>query len=531
MERMSNDVFDRRMKELLGGLEAPYTPEHWIAMSDRLDQLGAENDLEFDEQIGARLENLGPAAPPAHWAMMSQTLDHFDKISDEEFDQAIADRLNRVSPPYHPEYWEKMLARQVEYRRRIARFILLRTAEILLLILLWMNWPFSSQKDQVDNVPVPAVTMMENNRQASTQNSQSNAANFGNSNAASKQVAAGMTSSNQVQAKQSARTVIDRTPIAGNIPSDNIAPLSFVTKNVEFSQLDFDMDMESGTHGEAEVIIAGYQAEVAEQDLLRDLDRVPAGSLLEIDSRTTPVVYSEGSGEMEESLAATEIPKIKKAFDKSRISISPFISADFNAINSFPNIQQLDETRLNHLTLTPGAGLGIGFHNGPWSVNTGLAYAYRFYDPNITEQFGSIQGYQELNFNKVELHMLQLPIRLNYNVVEGMKYSFYISGGASLHYILSQQFEKPRRPISSLEKIDPTFQAVLDDEQYRSGNFIGRFNEVTYVTADFGVGIERKLNEDISVYIQPTYMRMFGAGVGPNFDVIHTLSLQLGLRM
>jgi hypothetical protein len=35
----------------------------------------------------------------------------------------------------------------------------------------------------------------------------------------------------------------------------------------------------------------------------------------------------------------------------------------------------------------------------------------------------------------------------------------------------------------------------------------------------------------VILYIQPTYMRMFGAGVGPNFDVIHTLSLQLGLRI
>lgn len=525
---MSNDELDLRLKELLGGLEAPYSREHWEAMSSRLDQWEQENDPDFDEKIGTGLEQLAPSVPAAHWAMMSQALDQYEKISDEEFDRTVADRLKDIHAPYHPEYWEKMLARQAAYRRRMTRFILLRAAEVLLLILLWMNWPFSFKKDHSDKVQTPAIAQMASGQEdlASVEPDGISGNTDDKPDRPVEQVYTGLVINDGIPASEASLSGDVSSPGSPNAVSSSgqLKPNSnSLSQNPAYTATE-----ESGTVSE----------NIRDQQSIVSVEDIPTadhaeGIMAQMEVARIPALSIQAlmAEDMDDGLAESGLLNIKKASNRSRISISPFISADFNAINSFPNIQQLDESRLKHLTLTPGAGLGIGFHNGPWSVNTGLAYAYRFYDPNITEQFGTIQGYQELNFNKVSLHMLQLPIRLNYTVIEGMKYSFYISGGASLHYILSQQFEKPKRPISSLEKIDPTFQAVLDDDQYRSGSFIGRFNEVTYITADLGFGIERKLNEDLSVYIQPTYMRMFGAGVGPNFDVIHTLSLQLGLRM
>lgn len=511
MEEMDDKRFDQEIRQILERFQAPYQPEHWNMFEEKLDMASPDPDNVFDSTISDKLGSLGTSIP-SNWYRMSSMLDQHAELTDEEFDERIAEKLAKVRPPYHPEYWERMEALQVNRRNRVIQFALLRTAEVMMLFLLWFNWPLGKSVVPAPDLEPHFATesiIRETADEVMTSNAISEPTAINKSN--------GISEASAVSKAGSGKNTANPALVAGS----TIRPVY----EVAISEQDAVANDISSTLFSREKIPAvqliGMLATtgiLTEESAVVEIENVSLGALPPLGSPSSLILPED-------------IPFYDHEKDEKKLSISPYLAADFNAINSYLSIEQLDDNRLRHLTLTPGAGVGIGFHNGPWSVHTGAGYSYKFYDPNITEQFGSINGYSELNFNKVALHVLQLPIRLQYKFREGMKTAFYVTGGASLHYIVRQEFEKPKRPISSIESIPSPVKPILEEGQYKSGNFLGRFSEASYLTADLGFGMEYKLNNDLVVYVQPTYMRMFGQGVGPNFDVIHSLSMQVGLRL
>lgn len=569
---MNNEQFDRILKQKLERIRGEYEPGSWDALDSKLDAELQPEDTVFDEAVGDKLSSVNPVYNQAHWELMENALDSDMPVADEKFDEYLASRLAAVEGSGPGNSWSGLERKRSERQAKIAGIVGMRIVEVLCLLLLICYWP-------VSNPSIP------NEAETSREESQLQFAGLDKlryEDISDREFAESVSSQNRSLPLSSditddeSQAVLQRAEYtAGSatkprlLPTDDQRPTAnTVTPGYVENSTSVDNDMLSDrkaslarvdqvatipTHRVPEAASVkestsnAYELELGEKFssaiVSKEISSANALEMAEDHLSTTGSVmvvkslhtsYQELKSLEHSTQAAIDdwvhaVPVTRKSLDRRKLSFNPYISADFNAIHSYPRINQLDETSLRHLTLTPGAGLGLGFHNGPWSVHTGLAYAYRFYDPNIQEKFGSINGYQVLNFNKVALHMIQLPISLHFKIHEGMKFNYYLTGGASLHVILRQDYDKPKEGVSEIHSLTTITEPVLD--QYRSGNFLGRFHEVSYVTADLGFGVERKLNEDLFLYVQPIYQHMFGAGVGPNFDIIHTFSLQVGLRM
>jgi hypothetical protein len=513
---MSDQRMDKELKELLEGLNPKFNPDHWQALSSRLDGLDANIEEAFDYNASDALQDISPQYNPSHWAMFESTLEKDNGIEAQAFDTKVAKELTQMHIPYNPAHWRRLEILRAERLKRKVHITALRLAECALLILLWWGSPML-----FDDAPATHTAAQSAFAQTHP-DAQSNESDV-NTGIEKVDLLTDMPDNNLVyeneaiivyEGAETPAIPALSPPMVNTIHPLKQNPIDLNAKNISIALRENHQPADELTH----------TAQVSDPAGVDALESLPSqgNELLAYDGTTFV-------------LTAKEIPTLKNVLEKKYVSISPYISADFNAINSHPGIQVLDESELKFLTLTPGLGIDIGFHNEPWAVKTGLGYGYKFYDPNISEQFGSIHGYQELNFNKVAMHVLEIPVRLHFDVLKGLRHSLYVVAGSSLHYIVRQEYDKPRRSLEfdlgGQEKVYSRIQPLLEDNKYESGNFLVGFSEASYITADIGIGFERKLSNDLAIYVQPTYQRMFGPGVGPNYDVINTFSLQVGLRL
>lgn len=107
---MTEQPFDRRLKEVLENLEPPYDPTTWEQLQRRLD---------------AQTGDVPPAADDAAW------------------DAGIRERLERLSAPYEAAGWQALLAKMRLQTRRQWYVYGAKAVEMLLLVLLvWGLWDF-----------------------------------------------------------------------------------------------------------------------------------------------------------------------------------------------------------------------------------------------------------------------------------------------------------------------------------------------------------------------------------------------------
>ena len=73
----------------------------------------------------------------------------------------------------------------------------------------------------------------------------------------------------------------------------------------------------------------------------------------------------------------------------------------------------------------------------------------------------------------------------------------------------------------------------MSEKKFTEG-FLAHYNisDNYYVTGNMGIGFEKNIFDDTSLFIRGNYSRQFLSkdnGIGPNKDKIHTTSLQLGV--
>jgi hypothetical protein len=106
---MTEQPFDRRLKEVLENLEPPYNPTTWEQLQRRLD---------------AQMGDVPPAA------------------DDDAWDASIRERLERLSAPYEAAGWQALLAKMRLQTRRQQHVYGAKAVEMLLLLLLMLLWDF-----------------------------------------------------------------------------------------------------------------------------------------------------------------------------------------------------------------------------------------------------------------------------------------------------------------------------------------------------------------------------------------------------
>ena len=208
-------------------------------------------------------------------------------------------------------------------------------------------------------------------------------------------------------------------------------------------------------------------------------------------------------------------------------------------MTAYDNVFDLES--YNHSTFGYGAGLSTSILLGNWELESGFDYASRQYSPRGEETLGSIaKGFLRVQLDKIQMNILSIPLNLRYHFKDKLtKTHFYMHAGATLnvatqanYFIKSEFLNNARRP--SVNETSRLFEEseTTSDKIYSLGWFEGgSYLENRYLTANIGLGFERKISGRYSIFGQTTYSHFLdNKGLGPNDDRFHTINFSTGVR-
>lgn len=162
---------DDIIREKMSDLGAPYRPETWDWMSERLDALDTPQvgDDPLDGIIRDKIGGLKAPYRSDTWEWLSECLEGLDEGSLagaelQAMDEAIYDRMHRLEKPYDPNHWP-MLLRKLEGNayvgRQVIRYKAMELSLLALLFITFVRLPLPGGRDTVPPPVPPRPQAME----------------------------------------------------------------------------------------------------------------------------------------------------------------------------------------------------------------------------------------------------------------------------------------------------------------------------------------------------------------------------------
>lgn len=539
------DNFDEMIQQNLGNLDgAAVVPMNWDAMSDRLDvELGAEVEADpFDQMVQESLENLdGGKYVEMDWSAMDNKLDAEAHVEDIYLDTVAYGHLNDMETPYNQEHWDimaKRLDEEYAYRRKVMITKSLEAAVILLLIWTAVNFfPFKKINSTVQPVAeknLPSIQSKTNNQNevatpnnlfAENKDNSSNLSIIGTPENADSEVIV-----EEVAPLPSAYSIDDNNLLAINEDLSNIIPPTTPAR-IEASPF-----LSEGTSISLIKKAKKYSSAMIAEDFADENESILEEKLKVQISPLQSLLPSLLSSDEYEENDYSSIPGIfrKKKLRTHDVFFSMFSSLNSNYVESdFYNdkIREWDVFQRDRYSY--GGGFALGFQLRRFLVETGLSYNYVSYrqraETNIIGSFA--RGFAEEQWEDAELNMVQIPLNVKYSFLLRKKWRMYSLTGVSLNIAATNNFNfqveettATRAPIES--------QIANEAASYKGLLEGGSLYQNSYLTANLGVGIERKFTYRWSLFLQPVYQHYFlFDGLGPNKDRIYSGNVTFGAKV
>lgn len=493
---------------------------------------------QFDRIIREQLQELRPDFRPELWDRMEQALDADDAqtewmASDEVFDATIKSQLENLQGTHAAKHWP-LLLRRLEVAQKIDfQVISLKLSEAFLLLLMLVTAVQFEQKfypaqntnpawelPAVNNNPqanlrvVPALK--QQNTTASTLVLAENAKELKTKEASTELLtnpalnvltAAGSSSPIELKERNNAAGKMEHLAEVSTLVADKI----FIdTKTTEIEH-------------PAPQTPSYFEDLSNKKESRRSFDPSPL-----INFRSPK--FSSNTNESE--LASMIRPERKRL----TLRMGMFGGPDYNRIISPPN-PELRNQRDDYYALGYGGGINVALQYGRWELGSGLIYSAKQYDPR---QVGFITGSLQQGYNgevlrEIQLNIFSIPLNARYNFIHNDRWRSYFVMGSALqvatdatYFITSLHLPNTVTaplPEPNNSQINNTQKGLLQGGSLRQNGF---------VTANFGLGLERVLSDRISLFAQPTYQHSIGyfsGGFGPDHDRINTMSIWMGVRV
>lgn len=484
----------------------------------------------FDQLIRDKLSEVSPSAEGEAWSAFETAKSKHDNdqhASDDAFDSMVREGLKAARPGFNRDHWREMkylLGVISERKQTILVSRIFECAVILLLVISFDKAAFLFDGNNKPYVPKPAhpaseyATAHKPNKAAGSQSLTPMASVTINTVTHNEVLASNGQQDNNVNSQAFATFVESSISV-------HAAKVSHIKGTTFLKPVELTKRAESQiTNPDVVAITPPIMPENGTASLSQEIQGFDP----------LPVIVPHPESEMAIILASGD--NITKQ-QKPRTLLSAYASGDINLINTpFDKLYSL--ASYNKEALNKSFGLSIARKKGNLELEAGLTYASREYQPRIvTEPYGQFQDhYFEKSLQKIKYDIASIPLQLKYHVLGRSSASIYLMAGATLNLIANASYDinevlRSGRPdgIRILED-----EARLDEKPFIKGIFNGdKLSDNYFVSVGFGVGVESKLSDHISAYIQPSYNRHIlsnGIGIGPNKDKIHTSSLQIGIR-
>ncbi|MFK7796017.1 MAG: outer membrane beta-barrel protein [Aureispira sp.] len=195
-------------------------------------------------------------------------------------------------------------------------------------------------------------------------------------------------------------------------------------------------------------------------------------------------------------------------------------------------------------TLGVGANLGtsmgktsIGYTGGltyekefssKISLTIGLSSSYKRYDRSdlIRLDRSAIDGkiYEMTQIKTSNLVLIEIPLEVNYTCFRSDKWRIYANVGLSANAIFSRTYTGSQQ----LQVDGLSISTELNSNDFERGLVEGgAAPQNLYLSVGGGVGVERKLDDNLSLYMLPTYRHGINS---VHNDLIHTFNVNIGIK-
>ncbi len=185
------------------------------------------------------------------------------------------------------------------------------------------------------------------------------------------------------------------------------------------------------------------------------------------------------------------------------------------------------------------AGYLFSILKGNWEFESGLSYSRKSYTPvaNVIKITGNTDnGFEAETLDRLSFNLVSLPMNVKYYFPRMSKWKFYAMAGGAMNVVGWSNVNQ--KTVEANGSRNPNL--IAEDTQAKkytfkkSGVFFGEsLKNNYYITANLGVGVERRLNTNTSVFFQPKfsyYLMPSDNGLGPNKDRFNTMSVDLGFK-
>lgn len=221
-------------------------------------------------------------------------------------------------------------------------------------------------------------------------------------------------------------------------------------------------------------------------------------------------------------------------------SIGIFAGTMVNIIQSPSFIEQ--DVNYIQAKLAHQMGLKFDFHQGAWTLKTGIAYQHIKYQPNYSETMGSFEGgYFKIHFKELEAHLVSLPVALSRTIASGEKWDLSMHMGLSLTASLKNKYSLDTVTDLSSNNVqninfNPTSSSEIISRVRNASNKGllegGNIGTNSYASLIGGVRYQRKITSSLSYFGELELSKMLGQiGFGPNNDKFVIVGLNTGLSV
>lgn len=490
------------------------------------------NGDQFDDLLKNKLESISTPLGVDTWSRFEKILDadadlHLDN-EDPSFDKTIKQKISTNHHVGKDTQWQILKEKLNNIKHRKDSIYLSKVMELVAIFLIVFTLtningyilPF--EEKAIQNIDTNYANLTKDN--TTTTSLKNNKTNLPLSNKSF--------ASSEIKVKSNLKTERNKVNqfssvlVSQNDLEDTQIYNEKIGKDIDMSKGEVTFSLNSNPISHLEIPEVKTSDAVMGEYVNESLSNMEALNIKLIPIEIAPV-YTEMASIFPMQITSNKAKSIK--------AISAFASADINLINTpFDKVYSIPSYTKE--ALNNAYGLRISTQKNNLEIESGLDYSRREYHPaRFKEAFGNTSDvYFETSLDKITFDIASIPLNLKYHYINQPGWSSYLMVGVALNLIANASYEIPTTLVEGRPSPDryTPIRPRLEEKEFTKGLLNGdAFKDNYFATAGFGIGFEKKIYKNTSIYIQPSYHRhLLTPGIGPKNDKIHTSSLQFGVK-
>ena len=536
-----NDV-DEAAKSALEDFQVEYNPADWAIMGAMLD---AEMPDEIDDLAKSALGNYAVPFAAMDWEMMDEALDDAD--FPHEIDEAAKAALRQFETAM-PSDWAAMESALVEAEQVRRQLIITKSIELFLFVFaIWTIGNFLPFKQKSsDSMIYPIENVINNKNNDNLENA--------------------MIEENQPQANESSTPAAIQNLSIFNQSSENNFDnqASENTRNVNSSirpkSNNFELDLPIINTNKINTVPPTENQGATE---IATVDK-PIATLEIKETEEVLVTYPNRKGKSfnannstnnsaNETIASIDNANFldTKSFDVDYDNSTKTLFKDYSLVKeSFYPLRMKGFVSPQYATFTNNnasygrqktasgisAGLGVDYAiSNKFEITSGITYNQKSYTYREQELFSNAYNQFTLSsIQDVKLGIIQVPVRMNYNLKKDDRIRLYaitgITAGVITKVVKSTQAASLANSVFNLR--DKGVEALSADSNSGNSGILqsGSMSSSSFLTADVGLGLEYQTSGRYSFFIEPMFQHSL-TKIGTDEESYQNYGLSLGSRI